>query len=87
MVGLCQGYLDTKNVAEMVEIQHLVDGMDLDEGWCDRNLNHANPGVLAIVSGLIAGKASRINPPTDNIVTCSVPNEDAVKVRRIPGYQ
>jgi hypothetical protein len=36
--GICGRYLESKDDVVMTAAEQLVDGMDLDSGWCTRNL-------------------------------------------------
>lgn len=88
--GLCQRFLDTQDDVSMIAAEQLVDGMDLDEGWCDRNLHllNASPEVLNLAVRLIEGKSSRVDDFSEGAVTCFVANREEVeRLRRIPGYE
>ncbi|KAK3945145.1 hypothetical protein QBC46DRAFT_336994 [Diplogelasinospora grovesii] len=88
MVGLCRRYLDTGDDVAMIAAEQLVDGMDLDEEWCERHLRDSSPEISQLMAGLVAGKASRIDDFSTNQVTCFVRDRDeADKVRKIPGYE
>lgn len=87
--GLCQRFLDTRDDIAMIAAEQLVDGMDLDDGWCERNFGgNSNLEVFHLAIGLVAGKHSRIDDFSENMVTCFIPNdEEARRVRQIPGYE
>jgi len=86
--GLCQRYLDSFDDVAMIAAEQLVDGMDLDEGWCERNLAFANQQVYQLASTLVAGKKSRLDHFSENSVTCFVRDPgEAARLRQIPGYE
>jgi hypothetical protein len=88
LVGLCRRFLESHDDVAMIAAEQLVDGMDLDEGWCDRNLSSVSSEVLEIASKLVAGKASRLDDFSENTITCFIANKDeAERVRGIPGYE
>lgn len=59
--GLCQRFLDTHDDVAMIAAEQLVDGMDLDRGWCERNLCSVSPEVIQLAIRLVAGKHSRLD--------------------------
>ncbi|KUJ16023.1 uncharacterized protein LY89DRAFT_735167 [Mollisia scopiformis] len=88
LVGLCRRFLESHDDVAMIAAEQLVDGMDLDDGWCDRNLSGVSSAVLEMSSRLVAGKTSRLDDFSENTITCFIANEDEVeRVRRIPGYE
>lgn len=87
--GFCQRFLDTQDDAAMIAAEQLVDGMDLDEGWVERNLGGiASPKVFQLATKLVAEKRSRIDDFSENNVTCFIADDtEAKRVRQIPGYE
>ena len=86
--GLCQRYLQSKDDAAMIAAEQLVDGMDLDSGWCTRNLCNTSVEMHQLVNGLLAGKKSRVDDFSGNTVACFMANaEEAARLRLIPGYE
>ena len=85
--GLCEMYVDAREVMAMIAAEALVDSMNLDEKWCRDRLQNINPEIVDIALGLVSGKHSRISDFSPNQVTCYVPDtEEALRVRRIPGF-
>jgi hypothetical protein len=71
----------------MIAAEQLVDGMDLDSGWCTRNLG-ISVEMHQLVNGLIASKKSRIDDFSGNTVTCFIANvEEVARLRLILGYE
>ncbi len=88
LVGLCRRFLDSHDDVALIAAEQLVDGMDLDEGWCERNLSTISSDVLDIANRLVAGKASRLDDFSENTITCFIANKyEAERVRGIPGYE
>lgn len=88
LAGLCRRFLESHDDIAMIAAEQLVDGMDLDEGWRDRNLSSVGSEVLEVVSRLIAGKTSRLDDSSENVITCFIANKDEVeRVRKIAGYE
>jgi hypothetical protein len=72
----------------MIAAKQLMDRMDLDSGWCRRNLGNTSVEMNQLVNGLIAGKKSRIDDVSGNTVPCFIANaEEAARLRLIPGYE
>lgn len=88
LAGLCKRYLDSQDDVAMIGAEQLVDGMDLDIPWCERNLASAGPLVMELARNLVTGKASRIDYFSDNKVTCFIKDEEeAHYIRKIRGYE
>lgn len=88
IAGLVQRYLETSDDMAAVAVEHLVDGLDLSEAWCNQHLSATSSEVKEFVDRLIRGKKSRIAYYQDNEVTCMIANEEqARRLFRIPGYQ
>jgi len=88
LVGLCRRFLELHDDVAMIAAEQLVDGMDLEEDWCDRNLSNVSSAVLETASRLVSGKSSRLDDFSKNTVTCFIANKDgAESVRGIPGYE
>jgi hypothetical protein len=86
--GFCHRFLESHDDVAMMAAEQLVDGMDLDEGWCQRNLRTSSPEVFKLANRLVVEKRSRLDDFSENTVTCFIPNDkEAARVRRIPGYE
>ncbi|KAF1951785.1 hypothetical protein CC80DRAFT_553152 [Byssothecium circinans] len=87
-VGLLKRYAENIwDEMAMVGAEHLVDGMNLDEEWCRKNLVDVPDGVVQLARRLVKGKQSRIAYYQDNTVTCFIKDEqEAAILRRIPGF-
>ncbi|ROT35385.1 hypothetical protein SODALDRAFT_353094 [Sodiomyces alkalinus F11] len=86
LVGLCRRYLDQADDAAMIAAEQLVDGMNLDQDWCSRNISAAGVDVYDLSQQLILGKSSRMDQFSGNEITCFVADEaEAKKLRDIPG--
>lgn len=59
--GRCQRYLDTNDAVAMTAAEQLVDCLNLDASWCEKNLLHAKEGVLRLAKGLVQSKAARLD--------------------------
>ncbi|KAH7237913.1 ser/Thr protein phosphatase [Fusarium solani] len=85
--GLAKRYLDTQDDMAMIAVEQLVDGMNLDEAWVERNLKDSDPALLSLAMNRIHGKESRIDYYSDNTITCFISGpEEAESVRLIPGF-
>jgi hypothetical protein len=86
--GLCQRFLDLNDDLARSSAEQLVDAMDLDESWCDRNLMNASPRTRQLASRLVKEKHLRLDEFTEYKVTCFIANiGEAQRLRRIPGYE
>lgn len=86
LVGLCRRYLDQADDAAMIAAEQLVDGMNLDQDWCSRNISAAGADVWELSQQLILGKSSRMDQFSGNKVTCFMADEaEAKQLRTIPG--
>lgn len=85
--GLARRFLDTRDDVAMIAVEQLVDGMNLDEAWVERQLGGADATLLDLVMSQIRSKKSRIDYYMDNQITCFISDqEEAEKVRLIPGF-
>jgi hypothetical protein len=88
LMGLCQRYLKFNDDIAMIAAEQLVDGMDLDEDWCEKHLSTASLEIQQLVARLVDEKRSRLDDFSGYTVTCFVANDaDAERLRRIPGYE
>lgn len=68
-----------------IRLEQLVDGMNLDEEWCRKNL--ADERHLQYLLKLVNSKEDRIDDFSGNLVTCYIAEQEAAAtVTRIPGY-
>jgi len=87
-IGLCQRYIDSHDDIAMIAAEQLVDGMDLDEAWCSRNLQNASQEVYQLATRLVEGKDSRLDDFSENTITCFISNAgEAKRLKQIPGYE
>ena len=69
-------------------VEGLIDGMDLDELWCVRNLTGIEPSDLDYVLLRVRDKFSRIDYFSPNTITCIIANdEERERLFRIPGRE
>ncbi|KAH8883277.1 hypothetical protein GQ53DRAFT_732457 [Thozetella sp. PMI_491] len=68
--GLARRYLDTEDDAAMIATEQLVDGMDLDQSWCSKNLDKTDREALGLITSLVDGKKSRMDDFNGNLITC-----------------
>lgn len=86
--GLARRFLDSADDMAMVGAEQLVDGMNLDRAWLDKNIDQSDPEARDLIKGLINGKKSRLDAFNGNSITCYVKDEDeAAAVKKIPGYE
>ena len=85
--GLARRFLDSEDDMAMVNTEQLVDGMNLDHAWLDKNIDETDPEARNLIKGLINGKKSRLDDLNGNLVTCYVKDDDeAAALTKIPGY-
>ncbi|TVY83018.1 hypothetical protein LSUE1_G002428 [Lachnellula suecica] len=90
IVGLCQKYLQSYDDIAMIAAEQLVDGMNLDESWCERNLHPSKitPEARQLATRLAAGRISRLDEFSENTITCFIADEsEAKRLQKIPGYE
>lgn len=86
--GLAKRFLDKRDDVAMIAVEQLVDGMDLDEAWVERQLGGSDAALLDLVMGQIRSKMSRIDYYMENKTTCFISDEEeAERVRLIPGFE
>lgn len=84
----CLSYVASKDVMAAMAIDGLIDGMDLDEQWCMRNLSQAANRSVEYVLSRVRGKVQRIDYYQDNTVTCIIADEDEGKrLLKVPGRE
>lgn len=85
--GLCRKYIETQEVTAAISAELLVDGMDIDEEWCQSHFDASESDELNFALGLVSGKSSRIDDFSGNHVTCFIRDqEEADRIRKIPGF-
>lgn len=86
--GLARRYLDTRDDVAMIAVEQLVDGMNIDQVWVERQLKGSDAAILDLVMSQVRSKRSRIDYYTENKITCFISDEEeAKKVRLIPGFE
>ena len=84
----CRRYLSSQDVIPAMAVDGLIDGMDLDESWCSRNLTNIEPKDLIYLLSRVRGKTSRIDYFSPNSVTCIIVNdEERERLLRVPGRE
>ncbi|KAH0545336.1 hypothetical protein FGG08_000635 [Glutinoglossum americanum] len=84
--GLIRLFNESKNYVFAMCAEQLVDGMDLDEGWCKSHLNAGFEEEYKFALKLVKGKSSRVAPMCPDFITCYISTPDeAGKVHKIPG--
>ncbi|KAI9676670.1 MAG: hypothetical protein M1829_002988 [Trizodia sp. TS-e1964] len=82
----CRKYCETREDMSAIAAEQLVDGMNLDEDWCRKNMSPARLEELNFALKLVAAKKSRISAFTHNIVTDFIAtSEEAERLLRVPG--
>ncbi len=82
---LCLLYFRKADDMYRIRLEQLVDGMNIDEAWCQKNLS--DEGHLQYVLNLVYSKVDRIDDFSGNLVTCYIADQEAAAaVTRIPGY-
>ena len=85
--GLARKYLESGDDMAMIACEQLVDGMDLDQEWCERHLSSVETGVHELAAKLVRQKASRLDDFNGNAVTCFIATQgEADRLRGIVGY-
>lgn len=70
----------------MIAPEQPVDGMDLDEAWCQEHLAGTDSAVAALVMDRIRSKSQRLDVFRGHKITCYVKDQDeAILVRLIHG--
>ncbi|KAK8430518.1 hypothetical protein IWX49DRAFT_608371 [Phyllosticta citricarpa] len=89
MTSLCERYIESGDVMARIGVEQLIDGMDLDEAWCQRNLSStASDKVQQLVLSVVQGKKWRIDDFSGKSVTCFIADEEeATRMHGIPGYE
>ncbi|KAK7525488.1 uncharacterized protein IWZ02DRAFT_469110 [Phyllosticta citriasiana] len=89
MTSLCKTYIESGDVMARIGVEQLIDGMDLDEAWCQRNLSStASDEVQQLVLSVVQGKKWRIDDFSGKSVTCFIADEEeATRMHGIPGYE
>ncbi|KAH0564921.1 hypothetical protein GP486_001688 [Trichoglossum hirsutum] len=84
--GLIRLFNESENYAFAMCAEQLVDGMDLDEDWCNGHLNTRFEEEYKFALKLVKGKSGRVPPMYPNYVTCYISTlDEASRVHRIPG--
>lgn len=87
LIEYCCGlYLDSGDDMHRILLEQLVDGMNVDRQWCEKNIKDKTYSDLVV--RLADGKSSRIDEFKSNLVTCFIPNQEVAQcVARIPGFE
>jgi hypothetical protein len=81
--GLLRRFNESNNNVFAMCAEQLVDGMDLDEEWCESCLD---AGVEEVYRYAVQGKSRHVSPMYPDHVSCYISTPDeAAKVRGIPG--
>ncbi|KAI1073495.1 ser/Thr protein phosphatase [Whalleya microplaca] len=81
--GLAKRFLDTSDDVAMIAVEQLVDGMNLDEAWTQKNLEGSDAALMALIMNQIHSKKSRIDYFSDNKVTCFISGEEEAENERL----
>ncbi len=83
-----QKYTSSQDVIPAMAVDGLVDGMDLDESWCERNLINTEPKSLEHVLSRVRSRSSRIDYFSPNTITCIIANsEERDRLFDVPGRE
>ncbi|KAK8202699.1 hypothetical protein IWZ01DRAFT_545441 [Phyllosticta capitalensis] len=87
--SLCERYLSSGDVMARIAVEQLVDGMDPDEDWCERNIgNETSDEAQQLLLSLVQRKQFRIDDFSGKSVTCFIADQkEAMRLRGIPGYE
>ena len=81
-------YIASQDAIAAMAVDGLIDGMDLDELWCERNLTDLEPRGLDYVHSRVQGRVSRIDYFSPNTVTCIIlDDEERERLHRVPGRE
>ena len=81
-------YIASQDAIAAMAVDGLIDGMDLDELWCVRNLTDLEPPGLEYVHSRVRGRLSRIDYFSPNKVTCIIlDDEERERLYRVPGRE
>ena len=81
-------YIASQDAIAAMAVDGLIDGMDLDELWCVRNLTDLGPPGLDYVNSRVRGRVSRIDYFSPNTVTCIIlDDEERERLLRVPGRE
>ena len=84
----CQKHMASQDDIAAMAVESLVDGMDLDELWCMRNLTQIEPKGLDYVYSKVRDKSSRMDYFSSNTVTCIIANsEEKERLLKVPGRE
>ncbi|GAB0139215.1 hypothetical protein EsDP_00007428, partial [Epichloe bromicola] len=81
--GLARRYLDTRDDVAMIAVEQLVDGMNIDEVWVERQLKGSDAAILDLVMSQVRSKRLRIDYYTENKITCFISDEEEAKRERL----
>ncbi|KAK7544376.1 uncharacterized protein J3D65DRAFT_17172 [Phyllosticta citribraziliensis] len=88
MTSLCERYLESGDVMARIAIEQLVDGMDPDEAWCERNMSSAADEAQQLVLSIVQRKKFRIDDFSGKTITCFIADQEEVpRLHGIPGYE
>ncbi|KAK2613105.1 hypothetical protein N8I77_000034 [Diaporthe amygdali] len=86
LIGYARRYVESQDDPSMIATEQLVDGMDLDEAWCELHLHGVESGVVDVIMERVRTKSQRLDDFSESTVTCYVKDEDeAILVRQICG--
>ncbi|KAM0797527.1 hypothetical protein BDR22DRAFT_434885 [Usnea florida] len=81
-------YIASQDAIAAMAIDGLIDGMDLDDLWCERNLIDLELPGLEYVHSRVRGRVSRIDYFSPNTVTCIILDDDErQRLFRVPGRE
>ena len=81
-------YIASQDAIAAMAVDGLIDGMDLDELWCARNLIDLEPPGLEYVHSRVRGRVSRIDYFSPNTVTCIIlDDKERQRLHRVPGRE
>ncbi|KAI0006257.1 ser/Thr protein phosphatase [Xylariaceae sp. FL0662B] len=88
LCGLAKKFLDAHDDMAMIAVEQLVDGMNLDQAWAQKNLQGLDAAPMTLITNQIRGKKSRIDYFSENQITCFISDkEEAANVCLIPGFE
>lgn len=86
LIGYAKRYVETRDDPSVIAAEQLVDGMDLDEAWCEKHLDGVELEAVDVVMDRVRSKSQRLEDFSENTITCYVKDvEEATLIRRLHG--
>jgi hypothetical protein len=84
---LCRLHFNLGDEMPRIRLEQLVDGMNIDEEWCQENSFREGTCAIQYLLNLVNSKGDRVDDFSEKLVTCNIADQKAAEcVTRIPGY-